>query len=214
MGNESLRFVPAREEDAALLSRLRQRMWATTYRGIYPDDAIDAYDFAAHEARDLARLRDPAFRMFLVRDGEKNAGYFGLRDGKTFWIQSLYLLPDYRRRGFGREIFGLFTDDANVIDLSPVFIRAIVWSFPGVVLMRGANSLLQGTASAPLLMTFAFIDSGARVLFSWLFGIVLSAGFPGFVLGFGIAIYGICIPGTLYFLFGKWERKKSMAHTE
>lgn len=113
---------------------------------------------------------------------------------------------------FGRQIFGLFTDDAAVIDLAPVFIRAIVWSFPGMVIMRGANSFLQGTGSARLLMAFAFIDAGARVLFSWLFGIVFAAGFPGFVLGFGIAIYGICIPGACYFLFGNWENKKSMAH--
>ena len=114
---------------------------------------------------------------------------------------------------FGRQIFGLFTDDPAVIELAPVFIHAIVWSFPGMVIMRGANSLLQGTASAPLLMAFAFIDAGARVLFSWLFGIVFNAGFPGFVLGFGIAIYGICIPGTIYFLSGKWEKKKSMVHS-
>jgi Na+-driven multidrug efflux pump len=83
-----------------------------------------------------------------------------------------------------------------------------------MVIMRGANSFLQGTGSAKLLMAFAFIDAGARVLFSWLFGIVFNAGFPGFVLGFGIAIYGICIPGACYFLFGNWENKKSMAHSE
>ena len=132
------------------------------------------------------------------------------------WIMGgvIYLIFTTLYLIFGREIFGVFTDDPAVIDLAPVFIHAIVWSFPGMVLMRGANSLLQGTASAPLLMAFAFIDSGARVLFSWLFGIVLSAGFPGFVLGFGIAIYGICIPGTLYFLSGKWEKKKSMVHEE
>ncbi len=132
------------------------------------------------------------------------------------WIMgaAIYLLFTTVYLCFGRQIFGLFTDDPEVIRLAPVFIRAIVWSFPGMVLMRGANSLLQGTASAPLLMAFAFIDSGARVLFSWLFGIVAGSGFPGFVLGFGIAIYGICIPGTIYFLSGKWEKKKTMAHTE
>ncbi len=115
---------------------------------------------------------------------------------------------------FGRQIFALFTDDPKVIDLAPVFIHAIVWSFPGVVGMRGANSFLQGTGSARLLMAFAFIGAGSRVLFSWLLGIVAAAGFPGFVMGFGIAIYGVCIPGTCYFLFGKWEKKKSMASME
>ncbi len=132
------------------------------------------------------------------------------------WIMSgvVYLIFTTAYLVFGRQIFGLFTDDAAVLDLAPVFIHAIVWSFPGMVVMRGANSLLQGTGSARLLMAFAFIDAGARVLFSWLFGIVLGAGFPGFVLGFGIAIYGICIPGACYFFFGKWPEKKSMAHTE
>ncbi len=111
---------------------------------------------------------------------------------------------------FGRQIFGLFTDDAAVIDLAPVFIRAIVWSFPGMILMRGANSFLQGTGNASLLMLFAFGDAFSRVLFSWLFGIAFNLGFPGFVFGFGIAIFGICLPGTLYFLFSKWESKKSI----
>ena len=130
------------------------------------------------------------------------------------WIMAgaVYLVFTTVYLCFGRQIFALFTDDAAVIDLAPVFIRAIVWSFPGMVIMRGANSFLQGTGSARLLMAFAFIDAGARVLFSWLFGIVFGAGFPGFVLGFGLAIYGICIPGACYFLFGNWENKKSMAH--
>ena len=131
------------------------------------------------------------------------------------WVMAgiVYLIFTTAYLCFGRGIFGLFTDDAAVIDLAPVFIRAIVWSFPGMVIMRGANSFLQGTGSARLLMAFAFIDAGARVLFAWLFGIVFQAGFPGFVLGFGLAIYGICIPGACYFLFGNWETKKSMAHS-
>ena len=107
MDGKTLSFVRASEEDAPLLSRLRQRMWATTYRGIYPDEEIDDYDYAVHEARDLARLRDPAYRIFLVKDGEESVGYFGLRCGETLYIQSLYFLPEYRRRGLGRRVFDL-----------------------------------------------------------------------------------------------------------
>ena len=130
------------------------------------------------------------------------------------WIMSasIYLIFTVVYLSLTRQIFALFTSDAAVIDLAPVFVHAIMWSFPGMTLMRGSSSFLQGTGNSPLLMTFAFIDAGARVLFAWLFGIVFSAGFSGFVLGFGIAIYGVCIPGSLYFLFAKWEKKKSMAH--
>ena len=129
------------------------------------------------------------------------------------WIMSgtVYLLFTIVYLCLNRQIFSLFTNDAAVIDLAPVFVHAIIWSFPGMVILRGISSFLQGIANSSLLMLFAFIDAGARVLFGWLFGIVLSAGFFGFVLGFGIACYGVAIPGTLYYLFAKWEKNKSMA---
>ena len=49
-------FTPASPADAPLLGRLRQRCWAAAYRGVYPDDMIDRFDYAWHEARDLARI--------------------------------------------------------------------------------------------------------------------------------------------------------------
>ena len=112
MGAETVRFVPAREEDAALLSRLRRRMWETTYRGIYPDEVIDDYDYALHESRDLARLRDPTCEVFRIIDGEESVGYFCLHFGETLYIQSLYLLPEYRRQGLGRRIFAYIRERA------------------------------------------------------------------------------------------------------
>ncbi len=131
------------------------------------------------------------------------------------WIYSacIYLVFAVLFLFFGRQIFALFTDDPAVIDMSMVFIRAIIWSFPGMVAMRGANTFLQASGNAPFLMAFSFIDAGSRVLFSWLFGIVFKAGFSGFVFGFGLAVYGICIPGVLYFFFGKWYQKNTMFHS-
>ena len=41
-------FVPAQPEDAARIGRLRQRCWAATYRGVYPDEMIDQFDYAWH----------------------------------------------------------------------------------------------------------------------------------------------------------------------
>ena len=113
MREDDVRFVPAREQDASLLPRLRQRMWATTYRGIYPDRVIDEFDYAGQEAKDLARLRDPSYRVFFIKDGEKNIGYFSFHDRDTLYIQSLYLLPEYRRRGIGRRVFALAREIAG-----------------------------------------------------------------------------------------------------
>ena len=109
---------------------------------------------------------------------------------------------------FGEEIFGLFTTDSIVIEMAPIFISAICWSFPGMALMRGAQALLQGTGNTRILMVMAFFDAGLRLVFSYLFGIVMGFGFFGFVLGFGLAAYGVAIPGTIYFFTGRWKKTK------
>ena len=37
-------FVEATEEDVPSIIGLRQRIWSTTYRGIYPDSMIDEFE--------------------------------------------------------------------------------------------------------------------------------------------------------------------------
>jgi len=111
---------------------------------------------------------------------------------------------------FGREIFSLFTDDPAVIDLAPVFISAISWTFPALAIMRGTTSFLQGTGNATLLMVLAFADAIARVVLGYLIGIVGGFGFYGFVLGYAFAAYFIIIPGMLYFFFAPWTKRKSI----
>ena len=46
-------FVEATEEDVPSIIGLRQRIWSTTYRGIYPDSMIDEFDWDRH--REMVR---------------------------------------------------------------------------------------------------------------------------------------------------------------
>ena len=55
MGNDNM-FVEAAKEDAAAIIALRYRIWGTTYRGIYPDDMIDNFDWAWHREKELLRI--------------------------------------------------------------------------------------------------------------------------------------------------------------
>ena len=77
-----------------------------------------------------------------------------------------------------------------------------------MALMRGAQALLQGTGNTRILMVMAFFDAGLRLVFSYLFGIMMGYGFFGFVLGFGLAAYGVAIPGTVYFFTGRWKKTR------
>ena len=44
-------FVEAAKEDVPEIIALRHQIWGTTYRGIYPDDMIDNFDWAWHQER-------------------------------------------------------------------------------------------------------------------------------------------------------------------
>ena len=113
---------------------------------------------------------------------------------------------------WGKQLFMLFSSDPAVLAMSGTFIAAILWMFPAFVIMRGTGSFIQGIGNARLGMILAMLDGVVlRIGLSWLFGSVFGWGFYGFVLGYGLAPYGMAIPGLIYFLAGRWERAKTLA---
>ena len=113
---------------------------------------------------------------------------------------------------FGRELFMLFSDDPTVHEMSGTFIKAILWMFPALAVMRGTGAFIQGIGNAKLSMVLALLDGVVlRIGLRWLFGIFLGWGFFGFVLGYGLAAYGFALPSMVYFLSGIWEKRKVLA---
>ena len=112
----------------------------------------------------------------------------------------------------GKQLFMIFSDDSLVHGMSGEFIKAILWMFPAFSLMRGSGAFVQGIGNAKLSMVLALLDGVVlRIGLSWFFGIFLGLGFYGFVLGYGLAPYGYAIPSMIYFLAGKWQKRKSLA---
>lgn len=113
---------------------------------------------------------------------------------------------------FGKEMFMLFSDDTKVHGMSGIFIQAILWMFPAMAIMRGSNAFIQGIGNAKLGMVLSLLDGVVlRIGLSWLCGIALGWGFYGFVLGYALAPYGCGIPGAIYFLSGKWKKRRVLA---
>ena len=108
-------------------------------------------------------------------------------------------------------VFNIFTGEAPVIELAPIFVSAVVWSFPGMLLMRGTNALMNGIGNSFLNLIFGLLDGVVlRICLSYLFGIVMGMGLYGFFLGYGLAAYGTSIPGTIYYLSGKWKKYRML----
>lgn len=123
----------------------------------------------------------------------------------TIFSIAMYLL-------FGKELFMIFSNDPAVHAMSGTFISAILWMFPALSVMRGSQAFIQGIGNAKLGLVLSILDAVAlRIGMSWLFGIVWGWGFFGFVLGYGVAAYGCAIPGMVYFLLGRWKKRKVLA---
>lgn len=113
---------------------------------------------------------------------------------------------------FGKQLFMIFSDDVLVHDMSHEFIAAILWMFPAFAIMRGSGAFIQGIGNAKLTMVLALLDGVVlRIGLSWLFGIYMGFGFYGFVLGYGLAPYGYAIPSMIYFLAGRWKKRRALA---
>ena len=107
-------------------------------------------------------------------------------------------------------LYGFFTDDAGVVELAPVFVSAVVWSFPAMVLMRGTHGFIQGIGNAKLSLIMALIDGFVlRMFLSWFIGIRLGYGLYGFFFGFSMATYGTAVPAAIYFFSGVWKKRRS-----
>ena len=104
-------FVPAKTSDAVTISSLRQRIWDTTYRGIYPDAVIDDFNYDWHQQRDLKKISDPSFTVYLINYGDEDIGYFIFQHVSSgVWLHSLYVLQEYQHRGTGKQAFAILKD--------------------------------------------------------------------------------------------------------
>ncbi|MBO5223370.1 MAG: MATE family efflux transporter [Clostridia bacterium] len=111
-----------------------------------------------------------------------------------------------------RQLFMIFTDDADVINMSGEFVKAIIWMFPAFAVMRGSGAFIQGIGHTKLGMVLSILDGVAlRIGLSFLFGLAFNWGFFGFVLGYALAPYGYAIPSMIYFLSGKWKKRRAVA---
>lgn len=98
-------FIIAAPEDAHLLSEMRRKVWLTTYRGIYPDEILDDFDFGFHDAKNLSMINSPEYTVYFITENGVKAGYLILQHKNPLYIQSLYLLSDFRRKGIGTVVF-------------------------------------------------------------------------------------------------------------
>lgn len=103
--SHTVRFAPAAEHDVMPIIELRRQIWATTYRGIYPDSMIDDFDYAWHKEKELQRIKNPAYAVYFITVDHRNIGYLSIHKAETVRLLSLYIVKEHQRQGIGRKAF-------------------------------------------------------------------------------------------------------------
>lgn len=108
---------------------------------------------------------------------------------------------------FPRQIFGLFTDEKDVLELAPLYLRyAVIWLL-ALCTMDAPYALVQGVGHANLNLIVGILDGvAARIGLSLLLGHFM--GLTGFWLGSGLAGFVTTIILGIYYLSGRWKERQ------
>lgn len=108
------------------------------------DPEVIPFDESAVRSAFRRFLGLPEFgRVWLLCEGDALIGYIILTVGFSFefrghdaFIDELYILPAYRRRGFGRQALALLEDKAREMDVNAVHLEVDQGNHPALELYR------------------------------------------------------------------------------
>lgn len=115
---------------------------------------------------------------------------------------------------FPVKVFSLFDINPEVLALAPRYMIAAFLTFMAFTLYQPFASLINGMGHASFAFVNGLIDGFvARIGLVWLFNTLLDMGYWGVWLGAALATYVCAIIGTVYFLSGRWRRRKPITET-
>ncbi len=123
--------------------------------------------------------------------------------GLTLLLTAVMLLwPD--------AVYGIFTQDADVLALSSVLTLPIVVNFYGAATRSVAFSLINGSGRSKLNLAVAVIDGMfARVGLAALLGFAMKMDCLGFWMGDALAGFMPMMIGLVFYLSGRWKKPQT-----
>lgn len=111
--------------------------------------------------------------------------------------------------GWPKAVFGLFTDDADVLRVAMEYVPVAVVGFSSIALRSTANALINGAANFKVNFAVAILDGILlRIGLGLLFGLGLGWGYMGFWYGDVCASFTPGVIGIFYYLTGAWKTRK------
>lgn len=112
---------------------------------------------------------------------------------------------------FPEQIYGIFSDDAEVVRIGIEYLPVAVLIFYGSAARSGMNALINGSGNTVVNFATAIFDGIIlRIGLAALFGLALGMGAMGFWLGDALAGYTPLVIGIVFYFSGKWKKNKNV----
>ena len=111
---------------------------------------------------------------------------------------------------FPRQIFSIFTDAKDVLDIALEYMPVAILIFFGSASRAPMNALINGSGNYKINFATAIMDGVVmRIGLALLFGAVLDFGYVGFWMGDALAGFTPFFIGLVYYFSGKWKLGRS-----
>ncbi len=109
---------------------------------------------------------------------------------------------------FPLQIFGIFTDEAEVLAIVRSYLPIAILVFFGSACRAPANAIINGSGKHKVNFATAIFDGIIlRIGLSALFGLALNMGYLGFWLGDALAGFTPMFIGIVFYFSGSWKRE-------
>ncbi len=110
---------------------------------------------------------------------------------------------------FPDQIFGIFTDETDVLAIVPEYLPIAVLVFFGSACRTPANAIINGSGNYRINFATAIMDGIVlRIGLSVLFGLTLDMKYLGFWLGDALAGFTPMFIGIVFYFSGRWKTMK------
>jgi Na+-driven multidrug efflux pump len=107
------------------------------------------------------------------------------------------------------KVFGIFTTDKDVLDMSLIFVPVMLVHLAGSALRPPLSALINGSGNFKLNLLVGVLDGVImRIGLSVLLGLTCGFGLLGFWYGHAIAGLTPFFVGAVYFMTGRWRTRK------
>ena len=110
----NIKVVRAGEEDIPLIRSIAQAVWPQVYSGLLSDKQISYMMNMMYSADVIASELASGCKWYLLEYEKETAGYFSIYfTGEVCKLDKLYIKPQFRRCGVGRQAIRFAADTAQ-----------------------------------------------------------------------------------------------------